>query len=64
MRWAILIIAFLSALLTPTPDIFNMSLFALPTMGLYLLGIGGSFLVQWLRRRRPAAEDAAESQSL
>ncbi len=64
MRWAVLIIAFLSALLTPTPDIFNMGLFALPTMGLYLLGIGGSFLVQWLRRRRPAAEDAAESQSL
>lgn len=64
MRWAILIIAFLSALLTPTPDIFNMSLFALPTMGLYLLGIGGSFLVQWLRRRRPAAEDRAEAEFL
>jgi sec-independent protein translocase protein TatC len=63
MRWAVLIIAFLSALLTPTPDIFNMSLFFFPTMGLYLLGIAGSLLVQWLRRRRAAPSEGTDSET-
>ncbi len=53
-RYAVVIIFFISAVLTPTPDIFNLCLFALPTIGLYLLGILGA----WLVRRRPAAEAA------
>jgi sec-independent protein translocase protein TatC len=60
-RWAVLIIAVLSAILTPTPDIFNMSLFAVPTLGLYLLGIAGAFVVQRLRRKPVTDDDAAEA---
>ena len=39
-RWAVLIIFIVAALITPTPDVFNLMLFALPTIALYLLGIG------------------------
>ena len=38
-RYAILINAILAALLTPTPDIFNMTITMLPMMVLYELGI-------------------------
>lgn len=38
-RWAVLIIFVVSALITPTPDVVNLLLFALPTLALYLLGI-------------------------
>jgi sec-independent protein translocase protein TatC len=62
-RWAILIIALLSAILTPTPDIFNMALFAVPTLGLYLLGVGGAFVVQRLRRNAKRDAEAAEAAS-
>ncbi|MFN7965795.1 MAG: twin-arginine translocase subunit TatC [Acidobacteriota bacterium] len=37
---AIFIIFALSAVLTPTPDIFTMTVFALPLVGLYLISIG------------------------
>jgi sec-independent protein translocase protein TatC len=53
-RWAVLIIFIVSAILTPTPDIFNMCLFALPTLGLYLLGVGAAALSTWLRKQKPA----------
>lgn len=39
-RWAVLIIFVAAAVITPTPDVFNMMLFAMPTIALYLLGIG------------------------
>jgi sec-independent protein translocase protein TatC len=57
-RWAVVIIAFLSAVITPTPDIFNMSLFMIPTLLLYVLGIAGAFLVQRSKRRRALAAGA------
>lgn len=38
-RYAVLVIAVLSALLTPTPDLLNMSLMAIPMYLLYELGI-------------------------
>lgn len=53
-RYAVLVIAVLAALLTPTPDMFNMTIFMAPMIALYLLGV----LVAWLfapaggRRRR------------
>jgi sec-independent protein translocase protein TatC len=53
-RWAVLIIFIVAAILTPTPDILNMCLFALPTLGLYLLGVGAAALASWMRGRRPA----------
>jgi sec-independent protein translocase protein TatC len=38
-RWAVLIIFFVAALVTPTPDVINLCVFAVPTLGLYLLGV-------------------------
>jgi len=54
-RYALLLIAVLSALLTPTPDIFNMSLMGVP---LYLLFEIGIVLVKIIERRRATAEIA------
>ena len=34
----------MAALITPTPDIVNLCLFALPTIVLYLLGVGAAWL--------------------
>lgn len=39
-RWAVLGSFIAAALITPTPDVFNMMLFAIPTLLLYLLGVG------------------------
>ncbi|MCI0336438.1 MAG: twin-arginine translocase subunit TatC [Acidobacteria bacterium] len=39
-RYAVVVIAIISALLTPTPDAFNMIMFAAPMIGLYFLSIG------------------------
>ncbi|MBK7601609.1 MAG: twin-arginine translocase subunit TatC [Acidobacteria bacterium] len=39
-RYAIIIIAIIAAVLTPTPDAFNMMMFAAPMMGLYFISIG------------------------
>ncbi len=44
-RWAVLIIFVIAAIITPTPDVVNLCVFALPAIGLYLLGIGAAFVV-------------------
>ena len=44
-RWAVLLIFVAAALVTPTPDVVNLCLFALPTILLYLLGVGAAALV-------------------
>jgi sec-independent protein translocase protein TatC len=44
-RWAVLLIFVAAALITPTPDVVNLMLFALPTILLYLLGVGAAALV-------------------
>jgi sec-independent protein translocase protein TatC len=44
-RYAILIIFIIAAVVTPTPDIFNMTLFALPMLVLYYLGVFLGYLV-------------------
>lgn len=38
-KYAVILIFIVAALLTPTPDIVNQSIFAIPTVLLYLLGI-------------------------
>ncbi len=38
-RYAVVIIAILSAVITPTPDPFTMSLVMIPLLGLYVLGV-------------------------
>lgn len=55
-RWAVLIIFIVAAFITPTPDVVNLCIFALPTIGLYLLGIGASWVVVGRRRRRERRE--------
>jgi len=44
-RYAILIIFVLAAIVTPTPDIVNMCVFAAPMLALYALSIGVAWLV-------------------
>ncbi len=39
LKYAIVLIFILAAVITPTPDIINQSIFAFPTIGLYLLSI-------------------------
>jgi sec-independent protein translocase protein TatC len=44
-RYAILLIFILAAIVTPTPDIVNMCIFAAPMLGLYALSVGVAWLV-------------------
>jgi sec-independent protein translocase protein TatC len=44
-RYAILIIVILAAIITPTPDVFNLMLFAVPMCILYFIGIFASYLI-------------------
>jgi sec-independent protein translocase protein TatC len=46
-RYAILVIFILAAMLTPTPDVINQSLLALPMLVLYVLSIGVAYV--WRR---------------
>jgi sec-independent protein translocase protein TatC len=51
-RYAILIIAIVAAIITPTPDATTMLIFMAPMIGLYVVGIGVSWAV--VRRKRRA----------
>lgn len=53
-RYAILVIAILAAVLTPTPDATTMLLFMAVLVALYLLGVGVSWLV--VRKREKPQE--------
>ncbi len=44
-RYAILIIVIIAAVITPTPDVFNLMLFSVPMVVLYFLGIFASYLL-------------------
>ena len=54
-RYAILVITILAAVITPTTDIPNMMLFALPMVGLYLLGVLFSKVVMIRREKHKTA---------
>lgn len=47
-RYAIVLIFVMAAILTPTPDVINQSLLALPMLLLYLISIGVAYL--WRRK--------------
>ncbi len=53
--YAILVIAILAAILTPTPDAMTMLVFMAVLVGLYFLGVGVSWLVVRRREKRLAA---------
>ncbi|HUS07070.1 MAG TPA: twin-arginine translocase subunit TatC [Bryobacteraceae bacterium] len=51
-RYAILGIVLLAAIVTPTPDVFNLTLFAVPMVFLYFIGIFASYLLVLSRENR------------
>jgi sec-independent protein translocase protein TatC len=57
VRYAVLIIAVIAAIITPTPDATTMLVFMTPMIGLYFVGIGVAALV--VRRKAKAATKAA-----
>jgi sec-independent protein translocase protein TatC len=61
LRYSVLVIFVIAAILTPTTDIMNMCLFAAPMVGLYLLSIGIARLVSPGRRRARADAKAGRT---
>jgi len=51
-KYAVLVIFIIAAIITPTPDVATQCVFALPMIGLYLLGI----LIAYIFRRRAAPQ--------
>jgi len=51
-RYAILAIVILAAIITPTPDVFNLTLFAVPMVLLYFMGVFASYLLVMRREKR------------
>lgn len=51
-RYAILIIFIIAAVVTPTPDVFNMMLFALPMCALFYVGIFAGYILVLHREHR------------
>jgi sec-independent protein translocase protein TatC len=56
-RHAVVIIFIVSAIITPTPDIVNLCVFAVPALGLYILGVASAFVAERFRKKRAAAEE-------
>jgi sec-independent protein translocase protein TatC len=59
-RHAVVIIFIAAAIITPTPDVVNLCIFAVPAISLYFLGVSAAFLAARYRRRREAELAAAE----
>ena len=51
-RYAILAIVIIAAIVTPTPDVFNLMLFAVPMCALFYVGIFASYLLVLSRENR------------
>jgi len=56
VRYSILVIFVIAAILTPTTDILNMCIFAAPMIALYLLSIGIAWFVHPKQRKARAAK--------
>lgn len=54
-RFAVVIIFIVAAIVTPTPDVVNLCIFAAPACALYFLGVGAAFL---LAPKKPKDEPA------
>jgi len=59
VRYSILVIFIIAAILTPTTDILNMCIFAAPMVALYLLSIGIAYLVHPKQRKARQARKAS-----
>jgi sec-independent protein translocase protein TatC len=51
-RYAILAIVIIAAIVTPTPDVFNLMLFAIPMVALYFVGVFAGYLLVLHRENR------------
>jgi sec-independent protein translocase protein TatC len=60
-RYAILVIAVVAMIITPTPDATTMLIFMAPMVALYVVGIGVSAVVVNKRNKRLAAEQSASA---
>ena len=58
-RYAILVIFILAAIVTPTPDVVNMCVFAAPMLALYALSIGVAYVVHPKQREARKGKQAA-----
>jgi len=58
-RHAVVIIAIIAAIITPTPDAVNLCIVAVPAVGLYFLGVGAAFLAVRFRKQRAAEAEMA-----
>ena len=56
LRYSILVIFIIAAIITPTTDIMNMCVFAAPMIVLYILSIGVAWLVHPKRRKKALQE--------
>lgn len=52
IRYAILVIFIIAAIITPSPDVLTMCVFAAPMLVLYLVGIGVAYMVHPARRKK------------
>jgi sec-independent protein translocase protein TatC len=59
IRYAVLIIFIVAAIITPTADVLTMCVFASPMLVLYVLSIGVSYVVHPATRKKRAAKAAA-----
>jgi sec-independent protein translocase protein TatC len=59
IRYAILVIFIIAAIITPTPDILTMCVFAAPMLVLYIISIGVAYMVHPSRRDRKKQEAAS-----
>ena len=58
LRYSILVIFIIAAIITPTTDILNMCIFAAPMIALYVLSIGIAFLVHPTQRKKRAEKNS------
>jgi sec-independent protein translocase protein TatC len=61
LRYSILVIFIIAAIVTPTTDILNMCVFAAPMVALYMISIGIAYLVHPKRRKPRAAGVKAQA---
>jgi sec-independent protein translocase protein TatC len=60
MRYAVLAIFLVAAIITPSPDPWTMCIYAVPMLLLYLIGIGVAWWVHPSRRKARLAKEAAK----
>src|ERR1700676_1209087 len=64
IRYAILVIAIVAAIITPTPDATTMLIFMAPMIGLYFVGIAVSAVAVRKKNRQLAAEAAGKARMI